>query len=202
MKKLFSIIAFAVLFFSANAQNDNITPLEIGTEMPGGKIISDNATGKPINLDKAKKQNGLLVIFSSNTCPFVLKARARTRDMIALAKDKNIGVVIVNSNEAQRKGEDSYAEMKEYADKEKYDVPYLVDKDSKLADLFGATHTPEVFLFNREGLLIYHGAMEDNPRMPDESKEIYLQDAIEKYIMGELPEPSDTKSVGCSIKRK
>jgi len=113
-----------------------------------------------------------------------------------------IGMIIINSNEAQRDDADSYESMKTYAKAQGYKVPYVVDEDAALADMFGASRTPEVFLYTSDGKLTYHGAMEDNPTAPKESKDIYLRNAIDKMIVGEVPDPSFTKSIGCSIKRK
>jgi thioredoxin-related protein len=81
-------------------------------------------------------------------------------------------------------------------------VPYLVDEDSKLADMFGASHTPEIFLFNSKGKLVYKGAMNDNPGNPEEAKVKYIENAIDAVVAGKEIDPKVTKSVGCSIKRK
>jgi hypothetical protein len=110
-------------------------------------------------------------------------------------------MVILNSNQAYREKDDSYSAMKAYGKEQGYTVPYVLDEGSTLADAFGATRTPEVFLFDKNGKLVYKGAMEDNPSSPAESKEMYLKDAIMKMQSGLAPDPSTTKSVGCSIKR-
>ncbi|HTN44866.1 MAG TPA: thioredoxin family protein [Flavipsychrobacter sp.] len=200
MKKIVFLLAMAGI--SATMYAQDLVQLEHGSEMPGGEIRLSSVTGEEISLSEAKKEGGLLVMFSCNTCPYVLKSQARTKEMVDYAGQNNIGVVIVNSNEAQRDKADSYEAMKKYAKDQKYKVPYVVDENSKLADLFGATRTPEVFLYNREGKLMYHGAMEDNPSSPAESKEFYLKNAMDKIVTGEMPDVNFTKSIGCTIKRK
>ena len=201
MKKLFSTLLGISLLSVAYAQD--IKPLEIGSKMPASEVIMKDVNGKEISLEKVKKDKGLLVMFSCNTCPYVVKSQARTKEIIGYAAKSNIGIVIINSNEAQREEADSYEAMRQYATEHGYDdVPYVLDEGSQVADKFGATRTPEVFLFNPEGELMYHGAMEDNPSSPKESKEFYLKNAMYKMVSGEKPDPSETKSIGCSIKRK
>ena len=200
MKKLFSTLLGISLLSVAYAQD--ITPLEIGSNMPASDIIMKDVNGKEVSVKGARKDNGLLVMFSCNTCPYVVKSQERTKEMLAFAQKNKIGVIIINSNEAQREEADSYDAMRNYAKEQRYNTPYVVDENSKVADLFGATRTPEVFLFNPKGELMYHGAMEDNPSSPKESKEFYLKNAMYKMVSGEKPDPSETKSIGCSIKRK
>lgn len=200
MKKLFSTLLGISLLSVAYAQD--ITPLEIGSNMPASDIMMKDVNGKEVSVKGARKDNGLLVMFSCNTCPYVVKSQERTKEMLAFAQKNKIGVIIINSNEAQREEADSYDAMRNYAKEQRYNTPYVVDENSKVADLFGATRTPEVFLFNPKGELMYHGAMEDNPSSPKESKEFYLKNAMYKMVSGEKPDPSETKSIGCSIKRK
>ncbi len=102
----------------------------------------------------------------------------------------------------RRSDADGFDAMKTYANTQQYTVPYLVDENSKLADLFGANHTPEVFLFNNQGTLVYKGAMNDNPGNPAEYKKMFIEEAINNMIAGKPVDPATTKSVGCSIKRR
>lgn len=186
--------------FSVLAQN-NIKSIEIGAEIPMANKAMKSVDGKTVTLEKAKTNEGLLVMFSCNTCPYVIKSEARTKEMMAYATEKKIGMVIINSNEAKRNDEDSDKEMAKYAKKMGYKVPYVIDEKSSVADAFGATRTPEVFLFDGNGKLMYKGAMEDNPSNPSESKNLFLKDAIDKITMGQAPDPNSTKSIGCTIKR-
>lgn len=182
------------------AQN-NITSIEVGTEIPMANLKMQSVGKKEVSLNDVKTNTGLLVMFSCNTCPYVIKAQDRTKEMVAYAQEKGFGAIIVNSNEAKRGGDDSYKAMARYAKGQDYNVPYVVDANSKLADAFGATRTPEVFLFDGNGTLMYKGAMEDNPASPSESKQIFLKDAIDQLSIGIVPDPASTKSIGCGIKR-
>ena len=183
------------------AYAQTIESIAIGKEMPMADAKMKSVDGKEIALKDAKTKNGILVMFSCNTCPYVIKSQERTSEVIKYAGDKGIGMVIINSNEAQREGADSYSAMVKYAKKEHYNVPYVVDESSKVADAFGATRTPEVFLFDGNGKLVYKGAMEDNPSNPSESKEIFVLSAIDNMLINHSINPNSTKSIGCTIKR-
>lgn len=201
MKKIFATAIAACLMTAAVAQQ-NIKSIEIGSAMPMENLKLVSVTDdKAYSLNDLKGENGLLVMFSCNTCPYVVKAQERTKEMMAYAKGMGFGVVSVNSNEAKRDGDDSPKAMAKYADKQNYFAPYLIDLHSAMADAFGATRTPEVFLFDNNGNLMYKGAMEDNPVNPEESEVMYLRDAIDMVSQGMVPDPNSTKSIGCSIKR-
>ena len=90
--------------------------------------------------------------------------------------------------------------MRVYASKQGYDFPYTVDKNSELADAFGATRTPEVFLFDKNFKLVYKGAYVDDTELAN-AKIFYLKDAITSVKDGIAVAVSSTKSVGCTIKR-
>jgi thioredoxin-related protein len=199
MKKLLLVAATILSVNSVFAQT--IQSLEIGKDVPMADAKMKSVDKKEVTLGSARTQYGLLVMFSCNTCPYVIKSQARTKEVIDYARGKGIGMVIVNSNEAQRQGADSYDAMTRYAKKESYTVPYVVDEGAKLADAFGASRTPEVFLFDGEGKLIYKGAMEDNPSDPTASTQMFLKSAIDNMLSKKPIDPNSTKSVGCSIKR-
>ncbi len=197
-------VAAAVTLCSSISYAQVPAKIQVGAAMPTHKAVMQDASGgEAIPYYKGADKNGLLVMFSCNTCPFVVKNQETTTKAIAHAKANGIGVVIINSNEAKRDGDDSYKAMKDYAAANGYEgTPYLVDEVSKLADAFGATHTPEVFLFDSKKVLVYKGAMNDDPGDPPNAKEQFLVKAIDALAAGKEINPKDTKSIGCSIKRK
>ena len=180
---------------------NHISELPIGAEMPKADVKMKDISGKEVSLKDAKKANGLLVMFSCNTCPYVVKNQERTNEICKYALDNKIGVVVINSNEAQRDGEDSYESMKKYAEAQGYKWYYTVDKNSELADAFGANRTPENFLFNKDGKLIYHGAIDDNPSEAGKVNRKHLREAISEMVNGKDVSVKTSKSVGCTIKR-
>lgn len=177
-----------------------VTELPIGAPMPLGDYKMKDVSGKTITLNEAKKQNGVLVMFSCNTCPYVIKNQQRTVDIGNYALKNGIGVVLVNSNEGQRSGDDSFSAMQQYAKNQGYRWYYTVNEKSQLADAFGANRTPESFLFNKEGKLVYHGAIDDNPAAASGTR-AHLREAINEMLAGKEVSVKTSRSVGCSIKR-
>lgn len=176
-------------------------PLPIGASLPKADQKMLNTAGEKVSFADAKKKNGLLVMFSCNTCPYVVKNQERTNEVSKYALANDIGVVILNSNEAYRGNEDSYDAMKEYAADQGYKWHYLVDKNSEMADAFGANKTPECFLFDNNDKLVYHGAIDDNPSDAGAVSRKHLSTAIDEMKSGRDVSVKESKSVGCSIKR-
>lgn len=205
MKKtisLFSVAAVAALVITAFRPVD-ITPIATGTAMPmADKAMKDVVSGKDVTLAGEKGATGTLVIFSCNTCPYVIANESRISDAIRTAKRLKFGVVIVNSNEAKRADEDSEAAMAKYAKDQKYNCAYTIDVNSAMADAFGATRTPECFLFDKDSKLVYHGAIDDSPKDAKAAKVNYLNNAMFSLQKGEAVSTPTTVSVGCTIKRK
>jgi peroxiredoxin len=174
--------------------------LAIGAAIPKSDVKMMDVSGKEVTLAEAKKENGLLVIFSCNTCPYVKLSESRIKELSTIAKRNNIGMILINSNEAQRDGDDSFDAMKKYASSQGYDFPYVLDKASAVADAFGATRTPHCFLFDKKGLA-YRGAIDDNIKDANDAKEHFLKDALTAVGSGKAIRTNSTKSVGCTIKR-
>ncbi|MBA3829106.1 MAG: redoxin family protein [Taibaiella sp.] len=178
-----------------------IMPMGIMGHLPTVDMKLPNPGGADVRIGDMIGANGLLIMFSCNTCPFVRKAEAHTSDIISYAQAKGVGMIIVNSNEATRSGDDSPEQMVHYMKEHKYTVPYVIDPGSHFADMLGATHTPEVFLFNKAGNLVYQGAIEDNPSDPSQSQRFYVKEAIDSLLVNKFSAPPMNRSIGCSIKR-
>lgn len=200
MKKMF-FSALPIVAIAALTIMPAIDPLPIGSPLPNPQLKMKNTGGEMVSFADAKKDNGLLVMFSCNTCPYVIKNQERTREVCAYALQHNIGVVILNPNEANRDDQDSYAAMQEYASDNGYNWDYLVDENSVMADAFGATRTPECFLFDSNNKLVYHGAIDDNPSNASAVNRQHLKMAMDEMKAGSDVSVKESKSVGCSIKR-
>ena len=198
MKILLASLLFSAIFLISSKTGD---VLPIGNEIPKAELLMKDISGKDISLKKAASSKGLLVMFSSNTCPYVIKNQQRTLDICQYAKDKKLGVIILNSNEAYRNGDDSFGEMKKYADEQKYNWYYAEDKNHIIADAFGANRTPECFLFDKKLKLVYHGAIDDNPSNATSVKRNHLKEAINEMMAGKDISTKETRSIGCTIKR-
>jgi thioredoxin-related protein len=197
MKRFLLAMVFLAGFCLMQAQD-----LAIGGTLPKGDLKVKDISGGLITLNDAKSSSGLLVIFTSNTCPYVVRNQARTKDICAYAAAKGLGVVLLNSNDANRSGVDSYAEMQDYAKKQDYKWRYAVDSHSELANAFGANRTPECYLFDAGQKLVYHGAIDDNPADERQVNRKHLQEAISEMIAGKEVSVKETRSVGCTIQRR
>jgi len=177
------------------------TELKIGDPFPIGASELYNLDGTATTLRQEMKQNGLLVVFSCNTCPFVLQWENRYNELYDLCAANNMGMILINSNEAKRDGDDSLEKMKQKAKDSGYKMPYLMDQNHAVADAFGARTTPHVYLFSRHGALAYRGSIDDNSEDKAAVTQPYLMNAIKAVAEDKAAEPSITKAIGCSIKR-
>ncbi|PTN09225.1 thioredoxin family protein [Mangrovibacterium marinum] len=198
--KLLSTIAFfllaAAMTMAANKQ------LNIGEQATHTEVKMLGITDDYASLQDLKLDNGLVVIFSCNTCPFVVAWEDRYNEIFDLAKQNKIGVVLVNSNYMKREGDDSLEAMKKHAQEKGYKLPYLIDRESLLANAWGGQTTPHVFFFDTNFKLVYKGAIDDNYKSASDVKESYLKDAIQSVAAGDAIAVPETKPLGCSIKRK
>jgi len=197
-KIFFSVLPIAIAMMTLPHVSE---PLAIGSSIPSPESKMKDISGKEIAFKDAMKKNGLLVMFSCNTCPVVKKYQSRTLETGKFALDNEIGVIVLNSNEATRDEGDSFDDMKQYAKEQGYNFNYVLDKNSVMADAFGATRTPELFLFDKSGKLVYHGAIDDNPNGPDKVTRQHAQLAMQEMVAGKTVSTSTTRFTGCSIKR-
>jgi thioredoxin-related protein len=201
MKKIFlAATVLTAMLSSAFMMAPAYDELALNAAIPEAAYKMKDVSGKEISLADAKTDKGLLVIFSCNTCPYVKLSETRIKEYSELCATNGIGCVIVNSNEAQRSEEDSFDAMSKYYTAQKLKCFYTVDAGSKLANAFGATRTPQCFLFNAKGL-VYKGAIDDNVKDPAAVRETYLRDALNAVLKNTVPAKQETKSIGCTIKR-
>jgi peroxiredoxin len=205
MKKILSRrtlwVGFAAIASLATLAFTFGDPLQIGSTMPKSDLKMQDISGKEIAMKDAKKENGVLVMFSCNTCPYVIKNEERIIAINEFATKNKVGVIILNSNEAYRGEDDSFDAMKNYAKGQGYKWNYVVDKNHEVADAFGANRTPECFLFDKNLKLVYHGAIDDSPADVSAVSRIHMQEAIKEMVGGKEVSVKESRSVGCTIKR-
>ena len=195
MNKIFNLmIIFTLMTFLQSKE------LEIGSKIPLFAVKMDQVNGNPISLKDVMGKNGLIVIFSCNTCPWVLAWEDRYNVIYKKYKDKGFDMVAINSNQGTRNSGDSMSDMIKHAKKAKYEFPYTLDEGSKLANAFGATKTPHVYLFDSNAKLVYKGAIDDNSRNPKKVEDHYLMDALDSMLEGKKISQVSTKAIGCTIK--
>jgi len=176
------------------------TPLALGAPMPMADQAMKGVDGKEITLAQVRGAKGTLVVFTCNACPW---AKAWEDRIVALGNDyqkKGIGVVAINANDPAKVADDAYDPMKTRAKEKGFAFPYVVDATSGVARAFGASRTPEAFLFDAKGALVYHGTIDDNAQEPDKVTEHYLADALNAVVSGTGVAVQETKAMGCGIK--
>jgi len=190
------------LLFLSSFQFPPEDMLPLGARIPLAERRMPATDGESYALQDLQEDQGLLLIFSCNTCPFVRAWEETYGPLSNFARESQIGMALVNSNAGKRPGEDSMAAMKEHAAEAGYQMPYLLDKHSELANAFGAKTTPHVFLFDQAGKLVYRGAINDKFENKDKTaRQPYLMQALQQMVAGEAIERADTREIGCSIKR-
>lgn len=180
--------------------------LKIGSPIPEFSNLP-GADGKKYSVKDFDKNKILVVVFSCNHCPYI---KAYEDRMIAFQRDfarKGVQLVAINSNETQNYPEDNYEEMVRRAKTKGFNFPYLRDENQSVATAFGATHTPEFFVFSTEGgdekrSLRYHGKFDDNHQNPDAVTVSYVRDAVDALLAGKKVSVAETHSIGCTIKWK
>jgi peroxiredoxin len=171
--------------------------LTLATEAPPFDL--PGVDGRTHSLDDYAEAPALAVVWSCNHCPYV---QAWEQRMIGIQRDyadRGFRLVAINSNDARRYPEDSFDQMAKRAEEQRFNFDYLFDEDQSVARAYGPERTPEVFLFDRERTLVYHGAIDDS-RDERAVSEHYLRDAIEAVLAGSEPPLRETPAVGCTVK--
>tara|TARA_B100000609_G_C17106068_1_gene377233 strand:- start:207 stop:809 length:603 start_codon:yes stop_codon:yes gene_type:complete len=197
MKKVLYLFIIIPLLSLAKDKNS----LSIGETLPIPNYKMKSVDGSFYSLNDLKTEEGILVIFTCNTCPFVVMWEDRYKMLEEYCKKNNIGMAYINSNYKRRNSVDSYKSMIEHSKNMNYSYEYLVDNKSKLANTFNAKTTPHIFLFDETNKLIYKGSIDNNYKDKSNVTEFYLKDAMDQMLKNEKIEISITKAIGCSIKR-
>ena len=174
--------------------------LNIGDRAPKANVKMKNVDGQELSLAGVAGAKGTLVIFSCNHCPFVKAWEGRIAEIGNTYKDKGVGVIVINSNDPSAYPEDSFEQMQKRAKDRGFGFPYVVDATSEVAQAFGASHTPEAFLFDKDDKLVYHGAIDDNSKDASQVASPYLKDALNALLAGNQIATKETKAIGCGIK--
>lgn len=162
--------------------------------------LTNAVDGKEVSLNNFTSSPGVVIIFTSNSCPYDGYYLNRIRSL-ANQYNSKIPVLLVNSGKDDT---ESVTQMKNYADQCKLDVPYLADKDQKLLSSLSPRKSPEGFLLQKVGgdfKVVYRGAIDDNAQSEKEVKVSYLKDAIVKLLAGQKIDVADVRPVGCTIRK-
>ena len=196
------VLGFMALVPALAGAQDATEPvgLGLGDAAPMTSVKMKNVDGNEVSIADATGKKGTLVIFSCNACPWAKAWEKRIVEIGNTYPKRGVGVIVINSNDPGRVAEDGYETMQQRAKQRGMHYPYVVDATSDLARAFGATRTPEAFLFDPAGKLVYHGTIDDNAKEPAKVKERYLQSALKAVMTGQEIALKETKALGCGIK--
>ena len=153
-------------------------------------------------LDKAKGENGLLIMFICNHCPYVKGVIDRlVLDTINLQK-KGIGCAAIMSNDVENYPEDSFENMKRFSKENNFTFPYLYDETQEVAKAYGAVCTPDFFGYNKSLELQYRGRLDNAGISGEILKDKELLNAFHQIVKSGKGPKEQKSSMGCSIKWK
>jgi peroxiredoxin len=168
---------------------------EIGSPAPA--IQLQTLDGKSFSLaDAAKTHKAVVVMFIATKCPYSNAYNDRMRDMAAAYEKRGVLFVGINSNKTEPADE-----VREHAKQHGLAFPLMKDPDNKVADLYDARHTPEIYVVDPSGKLVYHGRIDENYEDASKVSSPDLKNALDQLLAGQAVAKAETKAFGCSIKR-
>ena len=202
---IFSIILFATGFTFSQTKTT-----KVATAAKGGYKVGDiakdfslkNVDDSMVSLASIENAEGYIIVFTCNHCPVSVAYEDRLIDLHNKYASKGYPVVAINPNDPDLEPDDSFKAMKKRAKKMGFPFLYLFDDGQKIYPQFGATRTPHVFILDKNRMVKYIGAIDDNTYKADEVEKRYIEDAVAAMMEGNDPSPSFTRAVGCSIKDK
>ncbi|MDQ6478265.1 thioredoxin family protein [Dyadobacter sp. LHD-138] len=206
-----SLIALSGVASAAKNDYNDITKNTTEVLQSSGYQVGDgvanfklkNIDGRIISLADFSSSRGVIVVFTSNHCPF---AKAYEDRVIALNNkyaSQGFPVIAINPSDPGTHMDDSFEKMKERASSKGYNYPYLVDEMQTVARAFGAARTPQVYVVSRSNgrfVVQYIGMIDDNPQDPAGATKFYVEEAVGNLIGGKPVVTMSTKPIGCAIK--
>jgi len=177
------------------------TMLPLGTKAPAFRLPDPN--GKMVSSDDFKNAPALLVAFICNHCPFVKHIRAKFAELAKEYQGRGVAIVGINSNDIVYSPDDRPEKMAEEVKQIGYVFPYLFDETQEVAKAYRAACTPDLYLFDRDRLLVYRGQFDDS--RPGNGRPVTgadLRAALEAVLTGHPVSKNQKPSIGCNIKWK
>ena len=174
------------------------TMLPLGTAAPDFELPGTD--GKTYTLDSFSGAKALMIVFTCNHCPYALAFENR---LIAIAgdfADKGLSTLFICSNDEKNFPDDSFVKMKEHAEEKSFPFPYCQDASQNVARSYDAACTPDPYLFNSEGKLVYRGRVDDNWEEPGKAVHHDLRNAVEAALQNKPGSGKQYASLGCNIK--
>ena len=165
--------------------------------------LTNAINNNEVSLSDFNNKKVVAIIFTSNYCPYSKLYEGRILDLHKRFASQEVQILLINPNDPVKSTNDSIEKMAQKARDKKFPFPYLADKNQQVCKQFGATKTPEAFLLAKKGnafQVVYSGAIDDNPQVPQDVTNAYLGDAIASILGGKAVASSKTRPTGCIIK--
>lgn len=177
---------------------NNMLPL--GTKAPNFELL-DTISNTKISLNDLKGENGTVIMFICNHCPFVIHVNPMIVELAKKYQEKGIAFVAISSNDVENYPQDSPDLMKEKANEEGYTFPYLYDETQEVAKIYDAACTPDFYLFDDHLTLVYRGQLDGSrPGNDVPLTGIDLKEAMDAVLEGKAVNQDQKPSLGCNIK--
>jgi thiol-disulfide isomerase/thioredoxin len=174
--------------------------VDLGFPCPDFRLPS--VSGSTVARDDFRDAPVFGVFFTCNHCPYAKAVEPRLLELERDYRDKGFRFVAISVNDAATYPDDSFDNMKRRAKERGYTFPYLYDESQQTARVFDAVCTPDLYLFDRDRKLAYHGRLDDSPMDGSKVKRRELREALDALLAGKKPDPKQNPSIGCSIKWK
>lgn len=201
MKNFITVVT--VFLFNMLLSQAQTTTLKAGDTAPDFKL--KNVDGKEVSFASFPKAKGYIVVFTCNTCPYAVAYEQRIIELDKKFKAQGYPVIAINPNDPEASKADSYDKMQDLAKDKKYPFPYLFDAGQKVTDEYGAKHTPHLFIVSKTAkgnVVEYVGAIDNDPEGTKTEKTKYAEDVIASLKSNQKPTITQTKEIGCTVKRK
>ncbi len=201
-KKLkLSVLIVICAFFALNSFSQNAAGYEIGDVATDFSL--KNVDGEMVSLADYKDAKGYIVIFSCNTCPYVVAYEDRMIELHNNYSKKGFPVIAINPNNPELSPGDSFEKMQVRSKEKNFPFPYVFDAKQEIFPQYGATRTPHVYLLEKTAkgnVVRYIGAIDDNFKDASAVKETFLENAIDALLSKKEVSVKTTRAIGCTIK--
>ncbi|MEM7572649.1 MAG: thioredoxin family protein [Bacteroidota bacterium] len=176
--------------------------IELGTEAPDFNLL-DTVSGNSLGLPQVQGDNGTLILFICNHCPYVLYI---IEELVRIADDyaaQGVKTVAISSNDVEKYPVDSPEMMTGFAQQYAFNFPYLYDESQEVARAYDAACTPDIYLFDGDNRLYYRGRLDGSRpqnELPIDGAD--LRSAMDALLSGAPAPEKQYPSAGCNIKWK
>lgn len=192
-----------MLAFSAFLAQAQTATLKAGDVAPDFKL--KNVDNKEFSFTSFPNAKGYIVVFTCNTCPYAVAYEQRIIDLDKKFRPQGYPVIAINPNDPEASSADAFNKMQDLAKEKKYPFPYLFDAGQKVTDQYGAKRTPHIFIVSKTvkgNIVEYVGAIDNDPEGTKTEKIKYAEDVIAALKSNQKPAITQTKEIGCTVKRK